>query len=116
MPKTYSLKRKRDFQGLLKNGIRKGSKNFILIFKDSENLKFAFMVDTKIIPKANHRVYTKRVMREIVRKSFLEKIPKPLFIGIRPLKDLKNSNFAEIEIELLNLLNQIDFTRQAIRR
>lgn len=115
MPKEYSLKRKRDFQDLMKVGIRKASKNFSIIFKDSDSLKFAFMVDKKTIPLASHRVYSKRVIREIVRKDFLNKIPKPLFIGIRPLKDLKKTDFKEIESELLNLLNQIDFNRPAIR-
>jgi ribonuclease P protein component len=120
VPKTLSLKRKKDFQRLFKSGIRKSSKYFSIVFTDSEYIKFAFIVDAKTMPKANHRVYSKRIMREVVRKDFLANLEKKLFIGIRPLKDLKlivkEIGFESIRLDLLNLLMQIDQTRAAVRR
>jgi len=88
----------------------------MIIFLDSTETKFAYMVDSKSIPLASHRVYTKRVIREIVRNGFIDKVEKPMFIGIRALKDLTDTDFAQNQSELIGLLNQIDFKRNAVRR
>lgn len=122
MPKEYSLKLKKEFQKLYRNGIRKSSKNFSLVFMDSKYLKFAIVVAKKDIPKANARVYSKRIIREIIRKDFLEtaKTKKPLYISIQPkvnLRDLvKTSNFEEVRKEVLDLLNQINFNAPAFKQ
>lgn len=74
------------------------------------------MVDSKTIPLASHRVYTKRVIREILRRDFLDKVQRPMFIGVKALKDLRGTNFAQNREELIGLLSQIDFKRNAVRR
>lgn len=120
MPKKYSIKLRRDFERLFKFGVRKASQNFSIIFVDAEDLKFAFIVDRKIAPKAVDRIYAKRIMREIVRKFFLKTCLKPLHIGIRPLSNLKvlkeKTGFENVKNELVQLLNQIDFSRPAFKK
>lgn len=122
MPKIYSLKLKKEFQKLYRNGIRKSSKNFSLVFMDSKYLKFAIVVAKKDIPKATARVYSKRIIREIVRKDFLEsaKTKKPLYISIQPKVNLqeliKSSSFEEVRKEVLALLSQINFNAPAFKQ
>ena len=121
MPKKYSLKLKKEFSRLYRNGIRKGSKNFSLTFMDSSALKFAFVVAKKDIAKATARVYSKRIVREIVRKDFLPNCidKKPLYISIQPKANLKvlvkEVGFEVIRKELLELLNQINFNAPAYK-
>ena len=119
MPKKYSLKLKKQFQRLFRSGIRKNSENFSIVFVDSEELKFAFIVDAKTMPRAVDRTYSKRIMREVVRNNFLQNCKKPMHIAIRPLKNLrllvKEKGFDNIQTELTSLLGTIDFSRPAIR-
>ncbi len=113
MPKKYSLKRRRDFQRLFKFGTRKYSNFFSVVYIEADELKFAFITDSKTIRKPVHRVYAKRVMREVVRRYFLpNNVIKPMFIAIRPLVNLKSvvseKGFDVVKEDLITLLNRIN--------
>lgn len=113
MPKKYSLKRRRDFQRLFKFGARRYSRFFSLIFVEAQELKFAFITDSKTIRKPVDRVYARRIMREIVRRYFLpNNITVPMFIAIRPLANLKSVvseiGFNIVKEDLIALLNRVN--------
>jgi ribonuclease P protein component len=121
VPRKYSLKYKRDFDYLFKNGIRKKSQNFSIVICDSNEFKVAFIVSKKNIPKANRRIYSKRVAREIFRKEILDNISKyKKFIAITINTDLKefikSNSFSIIKSELVELLKQINFDLPTKRR
>ncbi|BDQ04634.1 MAG: hypothetical protein KatS3mg084_0152 [Candidatus Dojkabacteria bacterium] len=84
-----------------------------MIWVEADELKFAFITDSKTIRKPVHRVYAKRIMREIVRRYFLpSKDIKPMFIAIRPLVNLKlvvsEIGFNIVKEDFTDLLNRIN--------
>lgn len=110
MPRSYSLNRKKDFDLLFSKGARRYSRNFSITFLPSNELKFAFIVSKKNVKKASHRNYTRRIMREIVRKNFLT-TRKTLYVSIISKTDLKELakkvGFVSVQNELINLLRQV---------
>lgn len=120
MPKEYSLKLRSDFKKLYKFGIRKASKNFSIVFMDSNELKFGYLVKKDDIKRANRRNYSKRLIREIVRTDLIKLCTKPMFIGINAKVDLKelvkSVGFDEVKKELIGLFNQINFNAPAYKK
>lgn len=124
VPNKLSLKLEKEFKVLYKHGIRKNSNNFQLIFVDSNLTKIAFVVSKKNIPKASHRIYSKRLVREIFRTDILTTIKKPLHLSIHiksNLYNLKKQNsdknfYNNIKNELIELFNQINFDAPAYKK
>jgi ribonuclease P protein component len=121
VPRQYSLKLRSDFKRLYKHGIRKNSKNFQIIFVDADSLKFGYLVKKDDIKRANRRNYTKRVIREIVRKEIFPIFQdKKMHVGISCKVDLKELRktveFKEIQDELIALIQQINFNAPAFKK
>ncbi len=121
MPRVYSLKLRKAIQRLYRFGIRKNSKNFQILFVNAESLKVGFFVAKKDILKASHRVYSKRLIRETVRKSILNNIAgQKMHIGISIKTDLKelikSVKYDEIEKEVINLFKLINFNAPAFKK
>lgn len=121
MPRELSLKLRTDFKRLYKHGIRKGSKNFQLIFIDADNLKFGFLVAKKDIPKSSDRIYSKRIVRNIVYKDILglfETKKMHICISIKTnLKVLRKSvKYQDLRNEITDLFKQINFNAPAFKK
>jgi len=109
VPRTYSLRLKKDFDELFKKGKRRASRNFNIVFSPANELKVAFIISKKNAVLATHRNYSKRIMREIFRKEILLNIKTPLhiaFISKTDLKELrKTTEFQQVKAEILSLFN-----------
>jgi ribonuclease P protein component len=102
LPKRNRLKRKKDFQKVLKKG--KGLKEDFLVLKMVRNdlpfSRFGFIVGTKISKKAVLRNKLRRRIRELVRKK-IEKIEKGYDIVFIAQPGLEKRDFRELK-EILN--------------
>lgn len=71
MPRKYSLNKRKEISEIFRNGRRLHSNLFTLIYRESTSFKIAIVISKKNAKKATHRNYSKRVVREVIRKSLL---------------------------------------------
>jgi ribonuclease P protein component len=111
MPRTHSLNRKKDFDVLFKNGQRKFSRYFTAVYAEGDSLRFGLIVKKKNVPLASHRNYSRRIVREILRKEFIPNFQKGRHIAILIKNDLKTiineAGFENVRKDLINVLRQI---------
>ncbi len=111
MPRSYSLKSKKEFEILFKNGERKYSKNFSIVSLPALELKFGLIIQKKNVKLASHRNYGRRIIREILRTEFIPNFGKTRHIGIVCKVNLKTnidqSGLSLVKAELINILRQI---------
>jgi ribonuclease P protein component len=104
LPKRNRLKRKKDFQKVLKNG--KGLKEDLLVLKMVKNnllqSRFGFIVGTKVSKKAVLRNKLKRRLRELVREK-IEKIKEGFDIVFIAQPGLEKRDFWQLK----DILNKI---------
>jgi len=98
LPKENRLKRKKDFEEVIKHG--KGYKEGFLFLKIDKNdlnvSRFGFVVSQKISKKAVVRNKLKRQLREIVR-SALPKIKKGIDVVIITISGVENLDFKTLK-------------------
>lgn len=98
LSKTYCLKRKKDFEKILKEG--KGFKEDFLVLKfvknNLKNSRFGIIVSQKISKKATIRNKIKRRIRALIY-SKLPKIRENIDGVLITLPGLENQDFWEIE-------------------
>lgn len=109
MPRSFSLKQKKDFDLLFQKGFRKYSPHFSLVAIKSDEIKIAVIVQKKNILKASSRVYSKRVLRDIIRKNILGKI-KNYNIAVIIKCDLKEQsiNYNDLTSEVSKLFSSLN--------
>jgi ribonuclease P protein component len=114
MPRSYSFCGKKNFDRLFKIGRRRSSKNFSLVYSPSDAFKFATIVPKKNVKKASSRNYSKRIMREIIRKEILPTHSQHLFIfaficktDLKTLKTTDPDLYNHMRDELLFLTKSI---------
>lgn len=107
LPKVNRLKKKKDFEKVLKKG--QGFKeNFLVLKITKNNLKlsrFGFIVSTRFSKKAVVRNKIKRRLREIIRAK-LAKIKKGRDGVIIIMPGFQIDNFWELEAIISNLLKK----------
>jgi ribonuclease P protein component len=107
VPRTYSLTATKDFNELFQKGRRLSSKNFSIVYKPAPRLKFAYIIAKKNVKFATHRNYSRRVIKEILKKEILPNIKSPFYIALMCRSDLKEymktGEFESIKTELINL-------------
>jgi ribonuclease P protein component len=98
LPKQNRLKKKKDFERVLKEG--KGFKEDFLFLKILKNnlefSRFGFIVSQKVSKKATVRNKIKRRLREIVRLR-LKRIKRGIDGVLIALWGLENKSFKEME-------------------
>ena len=107
MPRSYSLSKKRDFDTLFKTGKRINSKYFSIVYSPSKELKLAFIISKKVSKNAVDRNYSRRVIKEIIRKKFIPSNNQSVNIAIVCKVNLRLIEFSTIEDQLVNLLQTI---------
>lgn len=113
MPKTYSLSRKNDFDFLFSKGFRLRSHNFNLIYTSGrDSFRIAFIISKKNAKKSTDRNYSKRILREIVRRNLLNSLrDKKIHIALVCKTNLREykaqRSFAQIQNEVLGLFEAI---------
>lgn len=107
LPKINRLKKRKDFEKVLRKG--KGFKEDFLVLKMLKNnlsqTHFGFIVGNKISKKATLRNKIKRRLRELVRTK-ITKIKKGFNVVLIAKAGLENKDFWEIEEILNKLLNR----------
>lgn len=107
LPDKNRLKKKKDFEKVLKEG--KGIKEDSLILKVKKNkskkLRFGFVVSKKISKKAVVRNKIKRRLREVVKEK-IKKIDKDFDIIIIALPGAETKNFQEFRITIEKLFKK----------
>lgn len=88
MPRKYSLRYRKDFKELFTKGKKLYTKNFSLTYLKAEELKFGFIVTKKTSKKAHDRNYSKRVLREIIRKEIIPNFESNYHIALMCKKSL----------------------------
>lgn len=107
LPKKNRLRRKREFEEVLRKGTVAKGKFFVLRIKDSKSefSRFGFVVSTKISKKAVVRNKVKRRARNIVRE-LLESLRKNIDGVFIALPGVEKASFDEMKSDILSLLNK----------
>lgn len=99
LPKQHRLIRDKDFQRVFKKGKSiSNSENFLYVKFIENNLpvsRFGFVVSNKISNRASIRNRIKRILREAVKKKFLELKPG-LDVVIIAQKGIEKKSFIDI--------------------
>lgn len=107
LPKKNRLKKKKDFEKVLKKG--KGFKEDFLILKVKKNrlkeLRFGFIVSQKVSKKAVVRNKIKRRFREVVKER-IKRINKKVDIILIALPGAKAKDFQETKITIEKLFKK----------
>jgi len=107
LPDKNRLKKKKDFEKVLKEG--RGIKEDFLILKVKKNkskkLRFGFVVSKKISKKAVVRNKIKRRLREVIKER-IKKIDKGLDIIIITLPGTETKDFQDFKITIEKLLKK----------
>ena len=107
LTKQNRLKKKKDFEKVLKRG--KGFKENFLVLKMTKNdlpqNRFGFIVGTKVSKKATLRNKLKRRLRGLA-KAKIEKIKKGYDIILIAQPGLENRDFWELEEIVNKIFNQ----------
>ncbi|MCD5396454.1 MAG: ribonuclease P protein component [Candidatus Pacebacteria bacterium] len=108
LPKKHRLKKKKNFERVLKEGKGINDKYFFVKFKENDLgfVRVGFIVSKKVSNKAVVRNKVKRRMREGVR-GFLSEIQKNLDIVIIAKKGGQSLDFWEIKERLEKILNKL---------
>lgn len=104
LPRLYRLKKKNDFDRLLKKGKFQNGRFLAIKFvsNDQENSRFGFLVAKKNFKKATLRNKIRRRLREMVRqKLFSIKLGNDIVLIARP--GIEDKKPAEVK-ELLEIL------------
>lgn len=98
LSRKNSLKRKKDFQRVFKEG--KGFKEDSIILKVAKNntkeMRFGFIVSEKVSKKATLRNKVKRRLRELV-KARLDRMRKGIDVVLIALPGLAGKDFKQME-------------------
>lgn len=107
LPKTYCLKKKKDFERVFKKGKRFKEDFLVIRFVPSNQKKsrFGIIISLKISKKATIRNKIKRRIRQLLRIR-LKEIKKGIDIALIGVPGLENKDFWEIEEVLTNLLKK----------
>lgn len=114
LPKEYRLSKKKDFQLVFKRGESLKEGGFILNFlklEKGKDLKFGFIVSSKVHKKATRRNKLKRRMREAIRRN-LFKVKRGYFFVFVALPQAIQYDFATIEKQLLLLLEKANAIKE----
>ena len=107
LPDKNRLKKKKDFEKVLKEG--RGIKEDFLILKVRKNkpkkLRFGFVVSKKISKKAVVRNKIKRRLREVIKER-IKKIDKGLDIIIITLPGTETKDFQDFKITIEKLFKK----------
>lgn len=98
LPKLYRLKRKKDFEKILKEG-KRTKFSFLVLIKHKNKLnysRFGFVVPNKVSKKATVRNQIKRRLRSLVWQNF-ERIQKGIDVILLALPGLENKTYQELE-------------------
>jgi len=108
MPRKHLIKKKKDFDLVLKNGIKIAGRFFTLLFKanspESSNCSFGFIVKKSIAKKAVTRNKIKRRLKEIFR-SLIPHLKNGNYIII-PNQEAVNTTFQQLKSDILNTLKK----------
>ena len=99
LAKKYRLKKRKDFENVLKKGKGvKGGPLFLKIIKkeNSEEKKFGFIISKKISKKATVRNKIKRRLHEIIREK-LGKIEKGINVVLIALPSIERESFENLK-------------------
>lgn len=101
--------KKRDFKKLFKNSYKEKGRFFNIFWKKNDlgYNRYAVVIKNKIEPKAVRRNYSKRFIREILKKNDNNLIPNYDISCIIIKKIEKQKNKSEIEKDLLNLFSKL---------
>ncbi len=107
LPKEYRLKRKKDFEKVLRKG-KLLAKNFLTLKTVKNNLKtirIGVVVSRKVSKKAVLRNKTKRRLREAARAN-IKKIKPGYDLIFFTKKGIEKESFSEIKKEVEKLIAQ----------
>lgn len=111
MPRNNSLRGKKSFDTLFRKGTRRYSKYFTIVYIPSEMTKFGIIVQKKNVQLASHRNYTRRIIREILRLTYLPSQKTHAHIAILAKTDLKtviaNNGIDHVRNDMMKALQQI---------
>ncbi len=102
MIKKKNRLKKKEFNLVFKEGLKKRTKFFLFVQKEKKNeKKISVSVSKKVEKKAVLRNKTKRLVFEILRQNF-DKIPENINLVLIVSTPLLNKDKKEIENDILN--------------
>lgn len=116
LPDRNRLKKKKDFEKVLKEG--KGFKEDSLILKVKKNkskkLRFGLVVSRKVSKKAVVRNKIKRRLREVIKER-IKKIDKNFDIIIITLPRAETKDFQELRVTIEKLFKKAGISNRSLR-
>lgn len=111
LPPINRLKRKADFEEVLRHGRSKGMPLFFVRWacRHSSPPRFGFIVSNKISKKAVRRNLVKRRLREAVRAT-IEKFPSGCDYILISKQPIVKASYADIELDVKSYLSLYDRT------
>jgi len=113
LPKKNRLKRRKNFERLIKKG--SFYKGVFLVLKtiknEKENTRFGFIVSKKVSKKAVERNKVKRRMREVVR-GLLGFVVPGYDVVFFAKKNILGKNFNEIKKEICALMEKSELIKK----
>lgn len=102
MIKKKNRLKKKEFNLVFKEGVKKRTKFFLFVRKDKKNeKKISVSVSKKVEKKAVFRNKTKRMVFEILRQNF-EKIPENVNLVLIVSSPILNKDKKEVQKDILN--------------
>ncbi len=106
--KIHRLTKGVEFQDILRNGSKAYGMMVVIRYKKHDENKIGFIVSTKVAKNATDRNRIKRLLREVVRREFLEKM-KGYWVVMVAKKDIVDKDYAQIKHDL-----QISFKKRGL--